>query len=67
MCPNARGVSLLKSAGIILHSVHFHFNILSSFEIITKTLSVALEVSLNIFLNIFNFIILDSTHQLKGD
>ena len=27
---------------------NFHFNILSGFEIITKTLSVALEVSLSI-------------------
>ena len=32
---------------------NFHFNILSGFEIIAKTLSVALEVSLSI-LNIFN-------------
>ena len=29
---------------------HFHFNILNGFEIIAKTLSVALEVSLSIFL-----------------
>ena len=48
--------SFIKSAGIILPSVHVsrillpslhHFNILSSFEIIAETLLVALEVSLS--------------------
>ena len=36
---------------------NFHFNILNSFEIIAKTLSVALEVSLSIctFLDFINF------------
>ena len=60
MCPNARGVSILYGllAYFCLHYTshesfyrpcNFLFNILSSFEIIAKTLSVALEVSLSTY------------------
>ena len=49
MCPNAPFCHQYMSNEFFYRPCNFHFNILSSFEIIAKTLSVALEVSLSIF------------------